>query len=402
VECSTSLDMQLSVKAVEENNIMNTEEIVKLEASAEEVVSLEVDLGQPCPYFLGEGIVDYFPDYLQRFSYDKIIVVSSRVPDELFGNALFRALESHGINVIRLLIDDRESSKDWQTLSSLCEALITAGVTRDSILVALGGGVVGNVVGLAAGLVFRGIRYIEVPTTLMAQTDSVLSRKQAINGSTGKNQFGLYHTPLFIWSDVAYSRREPFRQTRSAVVEAIKNGLVNSPEWLEELTVMLQGGSNYIYQNFKQFTLRLIRSKLAILERDPTEKREAIILEYGHTFGHAIEWLSRGSVYHGEAVSIGMCTAAHLSFNLGLMKNDVLELHYYALRDLLGAPVQVPAELTPEQICHAMLNDNKRASSGLSCLLLEEPGRLHKPNGSYLIKISEEQALHALAAAATL
>jgi len=379
---------------------MNTEEITKLETSAEEeVIELEVDLGQPCPYYLGDNIVNYFPEYLRRFPHDKVVVVSSRIPNELFGDALFQALDSQGASVIRLVIDDRESSKNWRTLSSLCEALIEAGVTRDSILVALGGGVVGNVVGLAAGLVFRGIRYVEVPTTLMAQTDSVLSRKQAINGSTGKNQFGLYHTPLFIWSDVAYSRREPVRQTRSAVVEGIKNGLVNSPEWLDELIGILQAGIDNVYQNFEQFTLRLVQSKLSILERDPNEKKEAIILEYGHTFGHAIEWLSRGSIYHGEAVSIGMCTAAHLSLEMGLMEKDVLELHYYVLQELLGAPVRVPEELTPAQICNAMLSDNKRTSTGLSCLLLEKPGRLYRPNGSYLTKVSPEQVRQALQAA---
>jgi 3-dehydroquinate synthetase len=148
-------------------------------------------------------------------------------------------------------------------------------------------------------------------------------------------------------------------------------------------------------------TLLIVQNKLSILQLDPTEKREAIILEYGHTFGHAIEWLSRGSIYHGEAVSIGMCTAAHLSLGMGLMEKDVLQLHYYVLRDLLGAPVQVPVELTPQQVCHAMLHDNKRTASGLSCLLLERPGRLYKPNGSYLTSVSQQQALRALQAASS-
>lgn len=362
------------------------------------ITELEISLEQPCPYYLGDGISAEFADCLNCFQYDRVIIVSGSTPFGLFGESFLRMLVARGISATRLLIDDRECRKNWQTLSSLCEALIEAGVTRDSVVIAFGGGVVGNIVGLAAGLVFRGIRYVEVPTTLMAQTDSVLSRKQAINGCTGKNQFGLFHAPIFIWSDVAYSRNEPLRQTRSAIVEAIKNGFVSSPEWLDELSGKLQNGVENVYADFEQFTLRLIQSKLSILRRDPTEKRDAIILEYGHTFGHAIEWLSRGSIYHGEAVSIGMCAAAQLSFGLELMSKDVLQLHYHVLRDLLGAPVQVPKELTPQQIYQAMLNDNKRTRSGLAFLLLERPGRMYKPNGSYLIKVNQQKALDALQA----
>lgn len=364
-----------------------------------DVTRLDAGLEQDCPYYLGDGILARFPDHLNQFDFDRVFVVSSRVPFERFGYALLRAVKGQGVQASELLIDDKESCKTWPTLSSLCESLIAAGVTRDSILIALGGGVVGNVVGMAAGLIFRGIRYIEMPTTLMAQTDSVLSRKQAINGSTGKNQFGMYHTPIFVWSDVAYSRREPQRQIKSAIVEAVKNGLVSSPAWLDELRVALERGFGGIYESFEQFTLQLIQSKLSILRRDPTEKKDAIILEYGHTFGHAIEWLSRGGVPHGEAVSIGMCTAAQLSFRLGLMSKDVLQLHYHLLGALLGVPVRVPKELSPQEIYQTMLNDNKRTRSGLAFLLLEEPGRLHKPNGSYLIKVPQQDTLEALASA---
>lgn len=364
------------------------------------IIELSTELERPCPYYLGEGMLHHFPRYLDRHSYDRVALVSSRSLFDLFGRDFAQMLAEHGVQPIVVLIEEGEPHKDWQTLSTLCEQLLAAGVTRESIIISLGGGMIGNVVGLAAGLIYRGIRYIEVPTTLMAQTDGVLSNKQAINGRLGKNQFGLYHAPLFIWSDVAYSRRESLRQTRSAVVEGIKNGFVNDAAWLERLAGELRQGLEGVLGDFKRFTLGLIQSKLSIIRQDPTEKGFAIVLEYGHTFGHAIEWLSKGSIYHGEAVAMGMCAAARLSTRLGLTTPDVVQLHEHVIGELLGAPTRIPVQYEPQAIYRAMLSDNKRTGAHLRCLLLERPGRLHNPHGDYMVQVGESDVLHALAGTA--
>jgi len=363
------------------------------------ITTITAKLDKACPYHLGENIADSFADYLNEHEYDRIAIVAGRKPFDLFGGEFTGALSKRGIRHFRVVIEDTEAAKGWDNLASLCETLVEFGLTRDSIIVALGGGVTGNIAGMAAGLIYRGVRYVEVPTTMMAQTDSVLSQKQAINGRKGKNQFGLYHTPIFVWADVAYVKTEPVRQTKAAIVEGVKNGLVNSPQWLEELTARLKEGMASIYSGLTDFTRMLVESKLAILDRDPSEKKDAIILEYGHTFGHAIEWLSRGSLYHGEAVSIGMCAEAQLSSALGIMRDDVLAMHYYTLGELLGTPVHIPQNLRTDDIYAAMLNDNKRNRAGLTCLLLKEPGSLYKTNGSYLAKIDEADAIFALEAA---
>ena len=360
------------------------------------ILQLSTGLEQSSPYFLGEDILLQLPEQLQRHPHDRVALVSAHRPFELFGHSLVQSLREHGLEPIILLMDEGEAHKDWQTLSALCESLVEAGVTRHSLLLALGGGVVGNVVGLAAGLLYRGVRYVEVPTTLMAQTDGVLSNKQAINGRLGKNQFGLYHAPLFIWADVACTLKEPVRQARSAIVEGVKNGLVADAWWLERLSHLLRQGLEGLRANWRDFTLQLIRSKLRILERDPSEKRDAIILEYGHTFGHALEWLSRGELYHGEAVSLGMCAAAQLAFNLGLLDRETLQLHRHMLGELLGAPIHIPAGVDPRHIYRTMLKDNKRTGPRLQCLLLEKPGQLHNPRGDYLVPVEEAQVLRAL------
>jgi 3-dehydroquinate synthetase len=360
-----------------------------------------VKLDRPCPYYLGENIVGSFADYLNEFEYDRIAIVAGRTPFELFGDEFTGALSKRDIPHFSVAIEDTEVEKGWRSLASLCEKLLEGGVTRDSIIIALGGGVTGNIAGMAAGLIYRGVRFVEVPTTMMAQTDSVLSQKQAINGSTGKNQFGLYHSPIFIWADVAYVKTEPVRQVKAAIVEGIKNGLVNSPHWLGELSARLSEGITNIYGSLTDFTRMIVNSKLAILDCDPSEKKDAIILEYGHTFGHAIEWVSRGSLLHGEAVSIGMCAAAQLSSALGIMDDDILAMHYYTLGELLGTPVRIPEGLRTDDIYATMLRDNKRNRAGLTCLLLKEPGCLYKVGGSYLTKINEADARCALEAART-
>lgn len=369
--------------------------------SSNGILQINVDLDRACPYYLGEDIVGSFADYLNEYEYDRVAIVAGRIPFQLFGEQFSNALLRRCIPHFSVVIEDTEAAKSWTNLASLCERLLEGGVTRDSIIVALGGGVTGNIAGMAAGLIYRGVRYVEVPTTMMAQTDSVLSQKQAINGRTGKNQFGLYHTPIFVWADVAYAKREPVRQTKAAIVEGVKNGLVDSPRWLDQLCRCLREGMASIYAGLTDFTRMLVESKLAILARDPSEKKDAIILEYGHTFGHAIEWLSQGSLYHGEAISIGMCAEAQLSAAFGIMREDVLAMHYYTLGELLGAPVTIPQSLRPRDIYAAMLRDNKRNRAGLTCLLLREPGCLHKNNGSYLNKISEADAMYAIEAART-
>jgi 3-dehydroquinate synthase len=364
--------------------------------SERKIHTLSTGLAVASPYYLGEGILKEFPRHLEPFEHDRIFLVTSLPLLDRFGRDFSRMLDGAGIPNRIVTIEEGEANKSWRTLSGLCERLVEAGVTRSSILLALGGGVVGNVVGLAAGLTYRGIRYIEVPTTMMAQTDGALSNKQAINGQAGKNQFGLYHAPLFVWADVAYLRQEPARQIKSAIVEGVKNGLVNDEVWLEVLASYLRDGMETIQERLEELTLDLIRSKLAILAKDPTEKRDAIVLEYGHTFGHAIEWLARGSLYHGEAVGIGMCIAARLSHGLGILSREGVERHYHLLGDLLGTVVELPPGIDPAGVCQVMLADNKRTGPDLRCLLLEDLGRPYRFQGDYLVRVSEREALGAM------
>jgi len=356
--------------------------------------SFATPLVPSCSYYFGQDIADQFAAVLTEHDFDRCFLVTSKKLLRLFGEELLGALSRAGVRVEAVPVRETERHKSWRTLRGLCERLAARGATKDSILVGLGGGVIGNIVGLAAALLYRGIRFVEAPTTIMAQTDSVLSNKQAINGKLGKNQFGVYHAPLFIWADSAYSAVEPLRQQRAGIVEGVKNIFIShkNTDAAEEMLALWDAGTR-----FHDLVRMLIDSKMAILRRDPSEKGECIVLEYGHTFGHAIEWLSAGELYHGEAVAIGMCLAAQTSQALGFAAADLVREHFRLLGDRLRVPTRLPRDIQLDRLLHVMQADNKRTKKGLRLLLLKAWGQFVNPDGDSQIAVSSNRLQHILA-----
>jgi 3-dehydroquinate synthetase len=355
----------------------------------ESITCFNTPLLPSSPYYSGRDIVGQFPDFLRRHDFDRCFLVTSRKLLRFFGQEFLDVLMRARVRCAAVVIKETERHKDWRTLRRLCEELVARGATKDSVLIAVGGGTIGNIVGLAAALLYRGVRFVAVPTTTMAQTDSTLSNKQAINGRRGKNHFGVYHAPLFIWSDAAYPAVEPARQQRSGIVEGIKNVLISqaSIAAIEPMLAARDAG------RIEELLRLLIESKLAILRRDPSERGSCVILEYGHTFGHAIEWLSAGRLFHGEAVAIGMCLAAELSHTLGFMSEEFLRDHYCLLGERLGAPTRVPADISMTAIYETMLADNKRTKKGLRVLLLRDCGEFVNPDGDFQVAVAPEHVL---------
>jgi 3-dehydroquinate synthase len=356
------------------------------------IVCFDTPLVPSSPYYFGQEIVTQLPDVLKGHDFDRCFLVTSRKLMPLFGEDILGALRRDGVSSDAVLIKESEQHKSWRTLRGLGERLVARGVTKDSILIALGGGVIGNVVGLAAALLYRGVRFVEVPTTIMAQTDSTLSNKQAINGKRGKNQFGVYHAPLFVWADAAYAAAEPPRQQRAGIVEGIKNVFI-SENCTSAADVLLQEWESG--NRFYELLRHLIDSKLAILRRDPTEKGACLILEYGHTFGHAVEWLA-GNLYHGEAVAIGMCLAAETSHALGHMSRPFLQDHYRLLGTRLGVPTRLAKNISAATLLHAMRSDNKRTKKGLRFLLLRGCGEFVNPDGDFQTAVPPERLTEVL------
>ena len=326
---------------------------------------------------------------LEKYSFDKIFFFTEPNLFDLYAKELYDKIQAK-FHCSLEFVPSGEKCKYFSVLAETCENLIAKGASKKSILLAFGGGTVGNVVGLAAGILYRGIRFVEISTSMTGQTDSTLSNKQAINGKTGKNHFGLYHAPIFIWVDTKYLKTEPAFSKRSGIIEGIKNGLISDAKFLDYLEAFLNPELKFTDKDLYQLAYNIIISKIKILKQDPSEKGYGIILEYGHTFGHGIEWLEQGKVSHGEAVSFGMKIAAELSRELGLISQADVELHYYLIEEKLGFNNPFPAGITTTKLMDAIIADNKKTGADLRFVLLDKVGQCYNPEGDFLVTVDQD------------
>jgi len=342
---------------------------------------------QPDPtFYFGNRILHGLPPLLERLTPDRVYLVATPALLAFYGAEIRDALRKGGLECVVVPIEDGENRKNFRTLEHLCETLVELNVSKASVIIGFGGGCLTNIAGLAAGLIFRGIHYVEMPTTLMGITDSSLSNKQAINGAKGKNHFGMYYAPAFLFGDTHYLTTEPVEGKKAAIVEGIKNGLISDASLLDYFEATLQRPlESFSELDFHEFAYRIICSKLEILRRDPSEKGSALTLEYGHTFGHAMEFLSHGKVHHGFAVAKGMCIAAELACRLGYIPRSLADRHYYVFGTLLGLDLSIPEEIGIDQILSAIDSDNKRTDGGTKFVLLKKAGECLNPDGDFQV-----------------
>lgn len=366
----------------------------KIEFNPGNIIELDSALESTFPVFFGSAIEDQFAEALARATHavpaDRLFLLTDHLIYDLFGERFLSRLRKNFPEVRVCHLPRGERCKTFGELQKLCDQLIDQGVSKRSLLIAFGGGSVGNITGLAAGIIFRGIRFVEVPTTLSHQTDGVLSNKQAINGRYGKNHFGLYHAPIFAWVDTRYPHTERLKFKKSSIVEGIKNGLIDQSDFIPYLEKNLETHGDDAPEKIHDLAYKLMISKLEILKKDPTERNYGIILEYGHTFAHAVEWLSEGRLTHGEAVSIGIKLAAELSAGLGYINQGELALHYHLIDDLLAMKPELPPKIDPTSILKTMNVDNKKNGDDLRFVLLEKVGQCKKGHGDYLIRVDQK------------
>ncbi len=279
------------------------------------------------------------------------------------------------LRVARHVIAAGEAHKTLANFGSVIDALAAHGATRDACVLALGGGVVGDLAGFAAACWMRGIDCVQLPTTLLAMVDSSVGGKTAVDIPQGKNLVGAFHPPRAVIADTAALRSLPPRELRAGLAEVIKYGAIVDADflhWLDAHCPALLAGDDTALATA---IARSCAHKAAITERDPLEHGERALLNFGHTFGHAIE-AEQGygdGLNHGEAVAVGMVLAARLSAALGMAsQNDADALQ--ALLARFGLPTQVPAGLSPAALLARMYLDKKAQASGLRFVLWDGPG----------------------------
>jgi 3-dehydroquinate synthase len=286
----------------------------------------------------------------------------------LYGRPVEQSLKKQGFKVYQVLVPEGESTKSLAWAERIIGSMIAYGLDRSSFLVALGGGVVGDLTGFVAAAFMRGIEFIQIPTTLLAQVDSSVGGKVAVNHSQGKNLIGFFLQPRLVVSDPEVLRTLPARQFRSGLAEMIKAGIIADAEFFKYLERKMSRLLTLDMNTLSRAIARSCAIKARIVQRDETEKGVRAILNYGHTFGHALETYHHYQLYtHGEAVAIGMTVAAQLAQQLQLCKTETARRQVGLLRQA-GLPTQGKRENVKK--VRQLMKADKKASEGENKFIL--------------------------------
>jgi 3-dehydroquinate synthase len=336
------------------------------------VQRLKIDLGaRSYPILIGPGLLDDEEVLSEVVAARDVLVVTNDVVAPLYLDRLVRSLGNRRVEAA--LLPDGERHKTLDTMGRILDALVAARMNRDACVLALGGGVIGDVAGFAAACYQRGVGYVQVPTTLLAQVDSSVGGKTGVNHPGGKNLIGAFHQPLAVISDTATLRSLPVRELRAGLAEVIKYGLVADAAllgWLEsnleQLLALDPPAVEYAVR-------RCCEIKASIVAEDEREHGARALLNLGHTFGHAIETAAGyGEWLHGEAVGVGMLLAADLSHRLGWIAGAEVE----RIRELLkraALPVTAPG-IGAGRALELMAMDKKVLAGRIRLVLLARIG----------------------------
>ena len=288
----------------------------------------------------------------QKFGPEKFAVITSEPVWKLHGDTFSRSLDDAALQWHHILIPDGEAGKTWNVVGDVIEKMSQHGMNRKSVVIAFGGGAVGDAAGMAAACYMRGVPLVQVPTTLLAMVDSSLGGKTGVNLTTGKNLAGAFHQPQLLFADITFLSTLSKREIASGMAEIIKYGVIAD----QELFAKIHTGAP---QNTAELVARCLRIKGAIVEQDEYEEKDLrALLNFGHTIGHAIEAAAGyGHLLHGEAIAIGMNSEAWLSTQLaGLSHTDHQKIVLACNR--VGLPVQW-ADGSPDAILKIMARDKK-------------------------------------------
>ncbi len=342
------------------------------------MVTLNVSLGERSyPIYIGRDLIDQ-PDLFKRhITSQQVMVVSNEIVAPLYLDRVLKSLA--GFDVVTVVLPDGEEFKTLNTVETVFNSLLENRFSRNSLLIALGGGVIGDLVGFAAACYQRGIAFIQVPTTLLAQVDSSVGGKTGVNHPLGKNMIGAFYQPKCVITDTRVLESLDARQMSAGLAEVIKYGLIRDTEfftWLEtNMDALIQRSPSALAYAIE----RSCSNKADIVAEDEMESGVRAILNLGHTFGHAIEaGLGYGSILHGEAVAIGICQASDLSRRMGFLNNDDVHRIEIILQNA-ELPTAPPEELSVSRYLEIMAVDKKNIDGRIRFILLERIGRAKLP-----------------------
>ena len=341
--------------------------------------SLQIDLGERAyPIIIGEGIIDVLGDFFRQDIGRSALIVTNETVGEIYLDRLRCSLGNIFDYVFDIVLSDGEQFKNWESLNLIFDALLDNECDRKTTIFALGGGVVGDVAGFSASTYMRGIPFVQVPTTLLAQVDSSVGGKTAINHPKGKNMIGAFYQPKLVVCDYSTLSSLSSRELSAGLAEVIKYGVIFDHDfliWLESNVTLLK---NREPASLSYAIRRCCEMKAAVVCQDERESGLRAILNFGHTFGHAIEaGMGYGTWLHGEGVGAGMVMAVELSKRLGLVDAEFVN-RLTALIQSAGLPIKGPVlDLVDNggRYLELMRLDKKSEAGEIRFVLVDGPGR---------------------------
>ena len=314
-----------------------------------------------------------------------VTVIADETVANLYAEGALKSIEGAGNKVYVISFPAGENSKNIDTVMMLWREMLKIGLDRKSTVVALGGGVTGDLAGFAASTFMRGMNWVGVPTTLLAMVDSSLGGKTGFDLPEGKNLIGSFHSPKLVLADPRLLKTLPETELISGMAEVVKHGIISDPE----LFNLCGRGLDWIKDNLEEVVKRAMAVKIKIIEEDPYEKGIRASLNLGHTVGHAVELASHFQLRHGEAVAIGMVAEARLAERLAVADKGLSDAIAESL-SALGLPIQIPKELPRGELIRAMRVDKKKSSGAIRFALPAEIGRVELVNVTDLESVLED------------
>jgi 3-dehydroquinate synthase len=325
----------------------------------------------------GSGILKDIGKNLERFEFGKkIAIVSNPTVFSLYGAILSDSLADSGFEAVEIILPDGEEHKNLSSVERIYEKLLNARLDRKSALIALGGGVIGDITGFAASTYMRGIDFIQIPTTLLAQVDSSVGGKTGVNHPLGKNMIGTFWQPRLVWIDISLLHTLSKRDFLSGIAEIIKYGLIWDKDFFNFLEKRRESVLSLNPEDLIHMIKRSCEIKADVVSRDERETGLRAILNFGHTIGHALETATGYTKFlHGEAVAIGMHAEAVLAHIFGLISPEEVSQLQLLIRKY-GLPTAIPKDINIGEMFEAMKLDKKAVSGALRFILPERIGRV--------------------------
>lgn len=324
-----------------------------------------------------------------------VIVTESNI-QRRYGTPLLAAFRRRGLKADLVAFPAGEASKNRRVRDLLEDSIIALGTGRDAAIVALGGGVVGDLAGFIAATFNRGIPFIQIPTTLIGMVDSAIGGKTGINHPAGKNFIGAFQQPAAIYIDVDYLKTLPARHFNSGMAEVVKSAIIADSRLFAGLERHLDRVMARDPDTLSSVIEACCRIKVRAVTADPRESNRRQVLNFGHTVGHALETLARYRMVHGEAVSIGIAAEARLARALGFLSAAAVERIENLLRRI-GLPVRIPARFSPRDVVAAAHRDKKARDGKLTCALPARIGAMASIGGDYGILLADRVVAQVLA-----